>query len=313
MTPDPSEALAARVGESPFWSGVGWRLESASSGNVRIRLPYSEDNTTAATALHGGAIAATLDAAGCLATYSTGVAESDFARTLSCDVSYIAGALGEDIFGEAQVLRRGKEIVYSRVEAQNGDGKLLAVSNHISHVAPGTKPNSLPDQDPADQVPPLRPAVGIGSIPHLAQDTVDQNVSLLEKMDGRMPYMAQLGWTFISGGDGFAEFLLSGSGQARGEEGMLAGGALLSAVDHAGSLAAWMTSKLGDRTLFGSTVNTKLQTFAPVVDRDVRVKARAAGGDGTLINSIVDIVTEGGESVASGSTVYRIVRRKPGG
>ena len=94
---------------------------------------------------------------------------------------------------------------------------------------------------------------------------------------------------------------------------MLAGGALLSAVDHAGSLAAWMTSKLGDRTLFGSTVNTKLQTFAPVVDRDVRVKARAAGGDGTLINSIVDIVTEGGESVASGSTVYRIVRRKPGG
>jgi acyl-coenzyme A thioesterase PaaI-like protein len=94
---------------------------------------------------------------------------------------------------------------------------------------------------------------------------------------------------------------------------MLAGGALLSAVDHAGSLAAWMTNTLGDRTLFGSTINTKLQTFAPVVNRDVIVKARAVGGDRTLVNAVVDIVTEQGEYIASGSTVYRIVKRNPEG
>ncbi|MGE0623359.1 MAG: PaaI family thioesterase [Pseudomonadales bacterium] len=311
--PEPFEVLAARLSASPFWSGVGWRLENADSGNVRIRLPYSKDNTTAATALHGGAIAATLDVAGCLAAYSTGVADGDFARTLACDVSYIAGALGEDIFGQAQVLRRGKEVVYARVEARNGDDKLLAVSNHISHVAPGRTPGSPPDRKPEFETAPLRHPVGIGSIPLLAKDTVDRNITLLEQMDGRMPYMAQLGWTFIRGADGYAEFRLPGSGRACGEDGMLAGGALLSAVDHAGSLAAWMTNTLGDRTLFGSTINTKLQTFAPVVNRDVIVKARAVGGDRTLVNAVVDIVTEQGEYIASGSTVYRIVKRNPEG
>ena len=83
----------------------------------------------------------------------------------------------------------------------------------------------------------------------------------LEKMEDRMPYMAQLGWKFVRGGYGWAEFLLPSTGSALGGDSGLAGGALLSAVDHAGSLAAWMTSTLGDRTLFGSTVNTKLQTF----------------------------------------------------
>ncbi|XOV85356.1 MAG: hotdog domain-containing protein [bacterium] len=303
--------LHQRLEASPFWRQVGWQLDSRQSGDVRLRLPYSEANTTAATALHGGVIAATLDVAGSLAAWSAGGNSNDafVGRTLSCDVSYIAGALGEDIFGEATVLRRGKEIIYSSVQAKSREGKVLASGNHIFHIAlPGTVPPP-PDAVVANYVPQGNSDQGLGHLPSRQPDIVAANLRMLERMDGRMPYMDQLCWRFMRGDFGFAEHLLPARGIALGEDRGIAGGALLSAVDHAGSLAAWMTTRLGDRKLFGSTVNTKLQTIATPIDRDVRVQARALGGTGDLIGSVVSIITEAGEAVASGSTMYRIIER----
>lgn len=312
--------LIRHLNNSPFWNQVGWQLEDPQNSDVRVRLPYHEANMTAATALHGGVIAATLDIAGSLAAWGAGDEANTtvIGRTLSCDVSYIAGALGEDIFGEATVLRRGKEIVYSSVSATNTEGKLLASGSHIFQLgSPRTLTPAPPTathepNEPGDFVPAGNRDYGLGSLPTLQPDVVVANVRMLEKMDGRMPYMAQLGWRFVRGEFGFAEFLLPARGAALGEDGGLAGGALLSAVDHAGSLAAWMTTRLGTRSLFGSTVNTKLQTFATHIDQDVKVQARAFGGEGSLLGSIVSIVTDAGEAVASGSTIYRIIERKGG-
>ncbi|MBV1878432.1 MAG: PaaI family thioesterase [Pseudomonadales bacterium] len=308
MSGDFDQVLTAQLKRSAFWTQVGFKLEQSSEGKARVRLPYDEGNTTAATALHGGAIAATLDVAGCLAACASDLKEGVSGRLLSCDVSYIAGALGEDIFGEAEVLRRGKEIVYSTVRAVNGDGKLLASGSHIYHL-------STPENIPAaptgiDQIAGQgREVAGIGGLPIADAAIVAKNIGMLGKMDGRMPYMSQINWQFKAGDYGYAEFLLPWKEHSIGDDGGLASGALLSAIDHSGSLAAWMTTELGRRDLFGSTVNTKIQTFAPAIKRDVIVKARAAGGSGTLINSDVDIITLAGEPVASGSTIYRIVKR----
>ena len=121
------------MGASPFHTRVGFLLEDARSGFARVRLPYDDANTTANQALHGGAIAATADLAGTLAAWSAGDADpgDSAGRTLACDVSYVAGALGEDIFGEGDVLRRGREVVYSSVRVVNEAGKLLAHANHV--------------------------------------------------------------------------------------------------------------------------------------------------------------------------------------
>ncbi|MCZ6659098.1 MAG: hotdog fold thioesterase [Gammaproteobacteria bacterium] len=307
------DLLTDRLAMSPFWKRVGWSLESAEAGRVRVRLPYSEANTTAATALHGGVIAATLDVAGSLAAWSAEQPVEDVrGRTLGCDVSYIAGALGEDVFGEAEVLRRGREIVFSSVRAVNGEGKLLASGNHIYHFAPPHDVPAAPDEENVAASAPGRTMSGIAQLAAADSQRVLKNLELLNNLDGRMPYMAQLGWEFCGGAFGLAEFVLPCKGHAIGDDGGIAGGALLTAVDHAGSLAAWMTSELGNRGLFGSTVNTKLHTFAPAIARDVIVKARAVGGSGTLINAEVNIQTRNGEPVAAGSTVYRIVKRERG-
>ncbi len=306
---DHNDLLRTRLSDSPFWHQVGWQLESASDECTRVCLPYNEANTTAATALHGGVIAATLDVAGSLAAWRGQNPEHKTGRTLACDVSYIAGALGEDIFGEAQVLRRGKEIIYSQVKALNAEGKLLASGNHIFHIGP-SEASQPPPENPVAIEPLLgNTLTGLGSfLPPQAQ-FVEANIAMLKKMDGRMPYMAQIGWRFERGDFGFAEFTLPANEASLGEHTGIAGGALLSAVDHAGSLAAWMTTQLGNRSLFGSTVNTKLESFTPFVDRDVIVQAKAIGGHGNLINSVVNIQTTHGEPVASGSTIYRIIKR----
>jgi acyl-coenzyme A thioesterase PaaI-like protein len=52
-------------------------------------------------------------------------------------VSYLAGALGEDIFAEAQVQRRGKALIYSDVSVSNADGKTLARGLHIYRFEDG--------------------------------------------------------------------------------------------------------------------------------------------------------------------------------
>ena len=48
------------------------------------------------------------------------------------------------------------------------------------------------------------------------------------------------------------------------------------------------------------------------VDQDAKVQARAFGGEGNLLGSIVSVVADAGEAVASGSTIYQIIERKGG-
>ena len=48
--------------------------------------------------------------------------------------SWISAAIGEDIFAEGRVLKRGKEIIYSDVRVTNGAGKLLAQGTVVYRI-----------------------------------------------------------------------------------------------------------------------------------------------------------------------------------
>ena len=146
-------------------------------------------------------------------------------------------------------------------------------------------------------------------LPARTPDVVKRNAELMQKLDGRMPYMANLGFRLLETDFGHARFRLPCGGASAGDDGGLAAGALLSAVDHAGSLAAWLTMEFGNPEWFGSTVNTKLMIYEPAIAEDVIVDAVAEGANGSLIHSRVAITTEAGIPVASGNTIYRIIRR----
>jgi uncharacterized protein (TIGR00369 family) len=126
------DRLAATFEGGGFARQLGARIDDVDAGYARVRLPYQDLNTTARQALHGGAIAALLDLAGTIAAWTTVDSLTALrGMTMSCHVSFLAGAIGEDIFGEGRVLRRGKEIVFSDVFVLNAAGKQLAQGSHI--------------------------------------------------------------------------------------------------------------------------------------------------------------------------------------
>src|SRR5204863_365649 len=84
--------------------------------------PYKDENSNPGRALHGGVPASTIDIAGVLAAATGFAGRPTFdAGTLDLSVDYLAAAIGEDIVAEAEVLRRGKEIVYAEVDVRNDE------------------------------------------------------------------------------------------------------------------------------------------------------------------------------------------------
>src|SRR5438445_12970050 len=124
---DSLAALAARVAGAPYCARLGVVVEAIALDRARIRVPYKDENSNPGRALHGGVPASTIDIAGVLAA-ATGLGDGPVfdAGTLDRSVDHLAAAIGEDIVAVAEVLRRGKEIVYSDVDVRNDAGKRIA-------------------------------------------------------------------------------------------------------------------------------------------------------------------------------------------
>ena len=112
----------------PFSKHLGMELVEASEGRARLVLRYKDENSTAAQALHGGAISALIDTTGAMAAWTTAEIATPkyFGSTVGINVNYLSGAIGEDVFAEGVILKRGKEIIYTDVRVTNAAGKLLA-------------------------------------------------------------------------------------------------------------------------------------------------------------------------------------------
>lgn len=120
----------------PFARHLGMELVEASQGHARVKLRYRKENSTAGDALHGGAIASLIDTTGAMAAWTTAEIATPryFGSTVGVNVNYLSGALGEDVFADGRVLKRGKEIIYTDVRVTNGEGKLLAQGSVIYRI-----------------------------------------------------------------------------------------------------------------------------------------------------------------------------------
>src|SRR5438105_7700605 len=105
------KSLAARCESEPYCKELGVAVEELEEGRARLRLPYHDKNSNPGQALHGGVAASMIDIAGTLAAWTGFSGEAD-AAAIDVAVNYLAAAIGEEIFAEARVLRRGKEITY---------------------------------------------------------------------------------------------------------------------------------------------------------------------------------------------------------
>jgi uncharacterized protein (TIGR00369 family) len=135
-TSENIERIRKVIAMMPFAAQLGMELVEASDGYAKIRLPFKKENTTAADALHGGAIASLIDTTGAMAAWTTAEIATPryFGSTVGVNVNYLSGVIGEDAFAEGRVLKRGKEIIYSDVRVLSAQGKLCAQGTVVYRI-----------------------------------------------------------------------------------------------------------------------------------------------------------------------------------
>jgi len=130
------DRIAKVISAIPFTKHLAMEFVEGGEGFARIRMRYQDENSTVGKALHGGAIASLIDTAGAMAAWTTAQIATPkyFGSTVGVNVNYLSGAIGEDVFAEGRVLKRGKEIIYADVRVTNEAGKLLAQGTVVYRI-----------------------------------------------------------------------------------------------------------------------------------------------------------------------------------
>ena len=119
--------LARAIVSVPFIASLGMQITRMHDGHAILRMPRTPDKGDAAGAIHEGAVAALVDTAGAMASWS--VVGIDFrykASTVGIHVAFHAAA-GEDLLAEARTWRRDDEIFQNQVTvSERGTRRVVA-------------------------------------------------------------------------------------------------------------------------------------------------------------------------------------------
>lgn len=286
-------ALAKAVASAPYAAALGVRVEHLDAAGARLRLPYADANSNPGQALHGGAIASTIDLAGTLAARAAlGDPPGLVAGTLDLSVDYLAAAIGVDIVASAEVLRRGKEIVYSAVDVRTDDGKRIAFGlSTVRAIDPAADPRAAERQRWTPSV--AAPADG--------QKLRGANAFVMA------PFMARLGIAVERAHDAAATLVLPCAADRTDADGALHEGGLAALIDSAGALASWSITGL-DMRFKASTVGLHASFHGRVPGADAIAEATTLRRDNEIfLNHVRVAARDTGQVIATGAVTYRIV------
>ena len=136
LTEENKERIAKVIEMTPYMAHLGMELVDAKDSYAKLKLHYQDENSTAAQALHGGAIASLIDTTGAMAAWTTAEIATPkyFGSTVGITVNYLSAVIGQNCFAEGTVLKRGKEVIYAEVKVTNADGKLCAQGTVIYRI-----------------------------------------------------------------------------------------------------------------------------------------------------------------------------------
>ena len=112
---------------NPYHALIGVELVARGDGHARCHLPVTEKvRGGVAGSVHGGVISALVDIATLSAVSSLVQPGEQMAGTAELSVSYLRPALGDAVFADARVLKKGRTLAVIDVDVTNPDGTLVA-------------------------------------------------------------------------------------------------------------------------------------------------------------------------------------------
>jgi uncharacterized protein (TIGR00369 family) len=121
-------------GEVYFPRFVGLVLEEVRTDYARMRLPHRKELNQPAGVMHGGALATLIDTA-VVPAIGSGYEDPRLLLTVDMHVSYLDAVAGEDAIAEAWVEKRGRSMVFCRVEVRSASGVLASTASVVYKVS----------------------------------------------------------------------------------------------------------------------------------------------------------------------------------
>ena len=140
MTPELDSIIRGAIAGSPLAGLLGIEAETVDDDRVCLRLPFRSEVTTIGDLVHGGAIAALVDAAATAAAWSRAeLARNPRGTTIGLTLNYLAGAHGEDLRATASVIQRGRSVIVVEVDVRSAQGAAVSralVTYKLDHRDP---------------------------------------------------------------------------------------------------------------------------------------------------------------------------------
>ena len=279
---DSKTALEA----TPYPASLGVEVTRLDAEGAEFVLPFKTENSNPGDALHGGVAASMINLGGLAVAGEVLGAEAGPFHTASIQVSYLAAAIGEPIFTEATLLRRGKELCFVETAVRTEEGKPIA--RGLSTVR---------GRFGAEDAPPLA-AVG--------DDGASDPGPMGPVVAGTVPFIGRLGLKFEHMASGTSRISMPFKEINANEGGGVHEGAVLALLDTTGAMAAW--AETGPGAYKASTVGVQAQSIAPAGADELIGYGKLIQRDREVFWCDVHVASaSSGNVVARGTVLYRIV------
>ncbi|HXJ34418.1 MAG TPA: PaaI family thioesterase [Candidatus Eisenbacteria bacterium] len=116
MSPELDALIRNAIVAAPLGRLLALEPVANETDRVQVRLPFRPEITTFGDLVHGGAIAALIDATATATAWSgADVTRGPRGTTVGLTINYLNGASGRDLLATGRILQRGQSIVVCEV------------------------------------------------------------------------------------------------------------------------------------------------------------------------------------------------------
>jgi len=279
-------AIKSWVEQSPYSEFLGVKLEHVDEVGAFLRLPYQDANSNPGKALHGGCAASIGAIAGQAIARQVLGAEAGPFHTAQMQVSYLAAAIGDEVFAEARLLRRGRELCFVGIEVKTFENKPLA---SITTTVRGRFGAADADYNVS------------------GGDHGEADPGVMGPHVGKVPFIGHRGIAVEHMAGGTSRLVMPLKDENCDTSGGVHEGAVLALLDTTGAMASWAES--GPGNFKASTVSMQLQNLGPAPKGDLVAYGRCVQNDNEIYWSDVEVASAAdGKVAARGTVLYRIVK-----